>query len=119
MGKCFRLIFVICSFIVVSACGKIYDLDIDTVKKEAINSIYNKDLKNINFGNYSKDDVVLNKICKASKSGSNFAGEYLIFWESSNGEESDKVVWTNEGEIFNKSNLGLIYEIYNDDCEDL
>src|SRR5699024_7173639 len=107
-------------FIVLStACGKVYDLDIDKVKKEAVNSIYNRDLKNINFGNYSKDDVVLNKICKASKDSGNFSGEYLIFCESSDGEESDKVVRTNEDEILNKVNLGLVYEIYNNDCEEL
>lgn len=120
MKKIISILIVISCIFLASCKDNPFGLDnIDEIKAEAVESIYEWDLKNINFGQYTEDDVVLSKICKASKESGNFSGEYLIFWESKDGEESDKVIWTNDGEIYNMPNLGLIYEVHDDECEDL
>lgn len=120
MKKIIILLVVISCGFLASCKSNPFGLDnIDQIKSEAVESVYESDLKNINFGQYTEDDVVLTKICKANKESGNFSGEYLIFWESKDGEESDKVIWTNDEEIYNRVNLGLIYEIHNDECEDL
>jgi len=120
MKKIISLLVVVSCVFLASCKDEPFDLDnIDEIKAEAVDGIYERRLKNINSGQYTEDDVVLNKICKASKESGNFSGEYLIFWESKDGAESDKVIWTNDEEIYIKANLGLVYEIYNNECVDL
>lgn len=68
---------------------------------------------------YKKDDIKINKICKATlKTSANFKGEYIILWETKDKEQKGELLLNDNDELENiTSSIGTTsHEIYKNKC---